>query len=180
MPVNPAELYGLLAEFDSAEALIAAAHRVHEAGYRDVEAFSPYGLPEASQALGARRSGIGPLVLAGGVIGGIGAFFMQYWIAAIDYPLNIGGRPTNSWPLFIPISFELTILTASLAGFLGVLILNGLPRFHHPLFAVPSFARSSTDRFYLCIEATDPKYNAAETREFLQGLGSVGVEEVQP
>lgn len=179
MPVTSRKPYGLLAEFETAESLITAAKRVHQEGYRKVEAFSPYALPEAAEALGAGKSSIGSIVLAGGVVGAVGAFFMQYWIAVIDYPLNVGGRPENSWPLFIPISFELTILMASLAGFLGVLILCGLPRFHHPLFAAPSFARSSTDRFYICLDSTDSKYNLIETREFLESLGPVGVEEVQ-
>ena len=178
MSVNPTTPYGLLAEFDSADALIAAAGRVREQGYRRVEAFSPYPLPEAAEALGYRKSGIAGLVLAGGVIGGIAAFFMQYWIAVIDYPINVGGRPLNSWPIFIPITFELTVLTASMAGFLGTMLLCGLPRFYHPLFASPLFARSSTDRFYLCVEATDPKYHPNETREFLLGLGPVEIEEV--
>jgi hypothetical protein len=180
VPLNPATPYGLLAEFDSADVLIAAAKKVRETGYSRVEAFSPYPLPEAADALGYSKPGVAGLVLAGGIIGGCGAFFMQYWIAAIDYPINVGGRPLNSWPIFIPISFELTVLTAALAGFLGTLLLCGLPRFHHPLFASPLFARSSTDRFYLCIESKDPMYRSAETREFLIGLGPVGVEEVQP
>ena len=176
MPLNGT--YGLLAEFASADALVAAARRAHEAGYRHVEAFSHYPLPEAAEALGYRRSGVAPLVFVGGLVGGLAAFFMQYWIAVWGYPINVGGRPLDSWPQFIPVTFELTVLIASFAGFLGVLILCGLPRYHHPLFAAERFARSTTDRFYLCVESTDPMFDPAETRTFLTGLEPVGIEEV--
>jgi hypothetical protein len=178
VPLNG--VYGLLAEFDSVEALIAAARRSCEAGFRHVEAFSPYPLPEAAKALRYRQSGVAALVFVGGLIGGLSAFLMQYWIAAWAYPVNVGGRPLDSWPQFIPVTFELTVLIAALAAFLGVLILCGLPRYHHPLFAAERFARSSTDRFCLCIESTDPMFDLAATREFLMGLEPTGVEEVAP
>jgi hypothetical protein len=172
--------HGLLAEFDAAEPLIAAAERIHQAGYRHVEAFSPYPLPEAAEALGYHRPGVAGLVFAGGLIGGASAFLMQYWISVWSYPANVGGRPLKSWPPFIPVTFELTVLLASLAGFFGVLALCGLPRYHHPLFASERFARSSTDRFYLCVESTDPLFDLAATRAFLEGLSPLGVEEVAP
>jgi hypothetical protein len=176
MPVT--RLYGLLAEFDSADALIAAAKKTRAAGYTHIEAFSPYPLPEAAEALGCRRSGVQFLVLLGGVLGGSAAFFMLYWVSAAAWPLNIGGRPPNSWPMFIPITFELTVLTASLAAFLSVFVLCRLPRFHHPLFGSPLFARSSTDRFYLCIETSDATIDVDEVREFLATLNPAGIEEV--
>jgi hypothetical protein len=172
--------YGLLAEFASSEALIAAAEQVHEAGYHHVEAFSPYPLPEAAEALGYRRPGVAGPVFLGGVVGGLSAFLMQYWIAVWSYPENIGGRPLNSWPQFIPVSFELSILIASLMGFLGVLILCGLPRYHHPLFASERFDHATVDRFYICVESTDPIFDLAATRRFLDSLGPTGVEEVAP
>ena len=176
MPVTGA--YGLLAEFESADALIAAAGQVRAAGYTHAEAFSPYPLREAAVALGRRRTGVAFTTLLGGLVGGTAAFFMQYWVAVLDYPINVGGRPLNSWPSWIPITFELTVLTAAFSAFLGVLVLCRLPRFHHPLFAAPAFARASSDRFYLCIGGDDPKYDPADTRTFLAGLGPVAVEEV--
>ena len=169
---------GMLAEFSTADALIEAAAGARREGFVRVEGYSPYPLPEAAEALGHRRSGVPALVFTGGAVGGAAAFFMLYWTSAIDYPLDVGGRPLNSWPLFIPITFELTILTAALTGLLVVMLLCGLPRYHHPLFASALFARSSLDRFYLCIEADDPKYDPAQIRGLLLGLGAVGVEEV--
>jgi hypothetical protein len=177
VPVTPAP-YGMLAQFETADDLIAACERARRSGLRRVEAYSPYPLPEAAEALGHRRSGVPGLVFSGGLIGGIAAFLMLYWTSAVDYPLNVGGRPLNSWPAFIPITFELTILTASLAALLAVLLLNGLPRFHHPLFASELFARSTSDRFYLCVEAADPRYDPDAIRDLLVGLGPVRVEEV--
>lgn len=176
MPLNPT--YGLLAEFDTAKALITAAKGIREAGYRHVEAFSPYPLPEAAEALGYRRPGVAGLVFIGGLVGGLSAFFMQYWIAVWSYPVNVGGRPLDSWPQFIPVTFELTVLIAALTGFFGVLILCGLPRYHHPLFAMERFDRSTTDRFFLCVESTDPLFERPATHTFLSGLGATGIEEV--
>jgi hypothetical protein len=176
VPVN--DPYGLLAEFDSADALVAAARRASEAGYTRVEAFSPYPLREAANALGYRRSGVPFLTFLGGLVGGSAGFFMLYWINVFDYPLNVGGRPPNSWPMWIPITFELTVLTAGLSAFLGLFVLCGLPRFHHPLFGSPLFARATTDGFYLCVEASDPKFDPVATRSFLEGLDPAGIEEV--
>jgi hypothetical protein len=171
--------HGLLAEFATAEELIAAAERVHEAGYTRVEAFAPYPLPEAAKALGYRRSGVAFLVFIGGLVGGSAAFFMLYWTQAIAYPLNVGGRPPNSWPMFIPITFELTVLIAAFAAFIGVFALCRLPRFHHPLFAAPLFARATTDGFFICIEANDPSFDPSATLAFLEGLHPTAIEEVR-
>ena len=176
MPVTG--IYGLLAEFESADELIAAAERVHAAGYTHAEAYSPYPLPEAAAALGRRRTGVAFPTFVGGLVGGAAAFVMMYWVAVVDYPINVGGRPLNSWPAWIPITFELTVLTAAFSAFFGLMLLCRLPRYHHPLFAAPAFARASTDRFYLCVGSSDPKYQPTETRTFLAALGSVAVEEV--
>jgi hypothetical protein len=170
--------YGLLAEFPSADALTAAARAATAAGYTRVEAFAPYPLPEAAAALGHRRSGVPLLTLIGGATGAASGFFMLYWVATTAYPINVGGRPLNSWPLWIPITFELTVLTAAATAFLAVLVLCGLPRFHHPLYASPLFARATTDGFYLCVEAADPKFDPDATRQFLHGLNPSAVEEV--
>ena len=170
--------HGLLALFDSADQLVEASRAARAAGYTRVEAFAPYPLPEAAKALGYRRSGVAFLVFLGGLVGGSAAFGMLYWISAVAYRLNVGGRPPDSAPMFIPITFELTILTAALAGFLGVFVLCRLPRFHHPLFGTPLFARASSDGFYLCVEAADPKFDPDGTRAFLAGLNPVGIEEV--
>jgi len=176
MPVNGT--YGLLAQFTTADELIAAAGAVRSAGFTHTEAFAPYPLPEAARALGYRRSGVSFIVLLGGLLGAALGFFMLYWTSAYGYPLNSGGRPLDSWPVFIPITFELGILTAALAAFLGVFVLCGLPRYHHPLFAAPLFARATTDGFYLCIEADDPHFDLFATRAFLTELSPVDIEEV--
>lgn len=170
--------YGLLAEFPSADALIAAAGAATAAGYTRVEAFAPYPLPDAATALGHHKSGVPLLTLLGGATGAVAGFAMLYWVAVAAYPLNVGGRPLNSWPLWVPITFELTVLIAAATAFLSVLILCGLPRFHHPLFASPLFARATTDGFYLCVEAADPKFHPDATRQFLSGLNPTAVEEV--
>jgi hypothetical protein len=176
MPMNGT--YGLLARFETADDLVAAAGAVHRAGFTCTEAFAPYPLPEAARALGYHRSGVSFIVLLGGLLGAVLGFFMLYWTSAYGYPLNAGGRPLDSWPVFIPITFELGVLTASLAAFLGVFVLCGLPRYHHPLFAAPLFARATTDGFYLCIEADDPQFDLFATRAFLTELNPVDIEEV--
>lgn len=176
MPVTPP--YCLLAEFESAEALIEATRRVRAAGYTRLEAFAPYPLPEAAAALGCRRSGVAFLVLAGGLVGGTAGYLMLYWVSAVAYRLNVGGKPPSSWPMFVPITFELTVLTAALAAFLSVFVLCRLPRFHHPLFAAPLFARATDDGFYLCVAADDETFDAAGARVLLQSLHATGIEEV--
>ena len=145
-----------------------------------MEAYSPFPIDELSTFEGPHRTGIPAIVFIGGCLGALGGFFIQYYAAAIDYPLNIGGRPLNSWPAFIPVTFELTVLCAAIFGLVGMLALNGLPMPYHPLFNVPEFARASRDRFFLCIEAGDPKFDPVATREFLAGLKPAGVMEVPP
>lgn len=163
-------IYGLLVEFLSAEEILAATRRARQAGYRKMDAYTPYPVDGLAAELGMRKTSIPFVVLVGGLVGAAAGFFMQYYCMAIDYPLNVGGRPYNSWPVFIPITFELLILVGAFAAFLGMMFLNGLPRPHHPLFNVPQFARSSQDRFFLCIEATDERFDRQATAEFLVAL----------
>lgn len=171
--------YGVMGEFAQPEEVVSAAEKARAAGYRFVSAYSPFPVEGLSEALGLRRTNVPLLTLVGGLIGGFSGFGFQYWSAAISYPMNIGGRPLNSWPAFIPVTFELTILGASLFAVFGMLALNKLPQPHHPVFSVARFAHASTDRFFLCIESRDPKFNLAETARFLQSLHAEHVTEVQ-
>ena len=174
-------LYGLMAEFHAPADVVAGARAAHEAGYRRVEAYSPYPIEELAEALHLHHSKLPMLVLIGGVVGGLGGYGLQYWASVIEYPMNIGGRPFHSWPAFIVPSFETTILFAALTAVLGMLALNGLPEPYHPVFNVPSFALATRDRFFLAIEARDPRFDEAETRRFLEGLaGVMAVAEVEP
>ena len=161
------ELFGVLAEFETPQQLVAAARAVRDSGYRRFESYSPFPVHGLAAAMGFRSSRLPLLVFAGGVLGCVGGCAFQYWVSAIAYPLNIGGRPLNSWPSFIPVMFELTILVAALAAVLGMLALNGLPRPHHPLFGIPSFDRATSDGFFLCVLASDPKFDVDEARELL-------------
>jgi len=171
-------IYGLLAEFEAPAGLVAAAERARREGYRCMDAYAPFPVDGLAEALGFRHTRVPLITLVGGSIGGLGGYFMQYWITAINYPVNVGGRPLNSWPAFIPVTFELTVLGAALAAVLGMLALNGLPMPYHPVFHVPRFALASRDRFFLCIEAKDPKFDRQATRHFLKSLGSRDVFEV--
>jgi hypothetical protein len=173
-------IYGLLAEFEDAERLLAAAGRAREAGYRRLDAYSPFPIHGLAEAIGFRRNLVAPLVLLGGLVGGASGFALQYWISVMAYPVNVGGRPLNSWPAFIPVTFEMTVLIAAVTAVLGMLALNGLPMPYHPLFNVPRFALASRDRFFLCIEAADPQFDAEATRRFLQGLHPLEVHDVEP
>jgi hypothetical protein len=179
MNTNPA-IYGLLAEFDDPAALVAATAAAREAGYRKLEAYTPYPIEELTDIMGFTTSRVPLIVLIGGIIGCVGGFGMQYYACVISYPLNVGGRPLDSWPAFIPITFELTILGAALAALFGMLGLNGLPMPYHPLFNVPNFARATRDGFFLCVEATDAKFDLNETKQFLTRQRPKSVSEVPP
>ena len=164
-------MYGLLAEFDEADKLIAATQLTREAGYRKFDAYSPFPVDGLSEALGLTKSPISLIVLMGGIVGAVAGFGLQYYVAVIATPLNIGGKPLKSWPSIIPVTFEATILGAALAAVIGLLLLNGLPMLYHPVFNIESFARASHDGFFLCIETADAQFDLAKTKEFLQGLG---------
>ena len=171
-------IYGLLAEFDSPTALVSAAHQARAAGYRRMDGYSPFPIEELADALGFEKTSVPLVVLIGGILGGTLGYLMQYWISVINYPLNIGGRPLNSWPAFIVVTFEMTILGAALFTVLGMLALNGLPEPYHPVFNVERFAFATRDRFFLCIEARDPKFDRKVTEEFLRSLNPREVTEV--
>jgi hypothetical protein len=172
-------VYGVMAEFDSPEDLLAAAHRAHREGYRQMDAYSPFPIHGLAEAIGFRRTWLPLLVLIGGVLGALAGFGTQYYAAVIDYPINVGGRPLNSWPAFIPVTFEVTILFAALTAVLGMLALNGLPMPYHPVFNAPRFALASHDRFFLCIEAADPRFDRQGTRRFLESLNAREVTDVE-
>lgn len=173
-------IYGVVGEFETAEQLIHAAEKTRLAGYRRFEAYSPFPVEGLSEALGLKRNTVPMITLTGGLIGGVGGFLFQYWVSTTAYAENIGGRSLNSWPAFIPVTFELTVLGAALSAVFGMLALNGLPRPHHPLFNVHRFAKhATTDRFYICIEARDPKFNLADSARFLHELHAQHVNEVE-
>jgi len=172
-------LYGVMAEFESPSDLVAAARRVYAAGYRRINGYSPYPIEELSEAIGFTHTSLPLIVLIGGILGGLGGFFMQYWIEVINYPLNVGGKPYNSWPAFIPITFETTVLCAAFAAVLGMLVLNKLPQPYHPVFNVPNFALATRDRFFLAIEANDPKFKHDEVVALLKSLDALEVNDVE-
>ena len=172
-------IYGLMAEFDSPEDLLAAARCAHAQGYRHMDAYTPFPVKGLAEAIGFHRTRLPLIVLIGGIVGCVGGFLLQYYLSVIDYPLNVGGRPFNSWPSFIPVTFELTILVAALSAVLGMLALNGLPMPYHPVFNVPRFELATRNRFFLCIEATDPQFDRAGTKRFLESLTPQGVYEVE-
>jgi len=167
---KPATVYGVLAEFDDPNALVAATTRAYREGYRRMDAYSPFPIEELHEALGGHHTRLPLVVLIGGILGGVGGYALQYWTQAIAYPINVGGRPYHSWPAFIPVTFECTILAAALSAVLGMIALNGLPMPYHPVFNVPRFALASRNRFFLCIEAVDPKFDVERTRRFLETL----------
>jgi hypothetical protein len=173
--------YGVLGEFDTPKQLMEAARKVREAGYRHIDAYAPFPIEGLSQALGlGRKHDLVPvLTLIGGLGGGLAGFFFQLWVNVSSYPMNIGGRPLNSWPAFIPVTFELTVLGASTFAVLGMLALNKLPQPHHPLFNVQRFKHASSDKFFLCIEAHDPKFHLEQTARFLQSINARHVTEVR-
>ena len=171
-------IHGLMAEFDSPTELVLAARRAHDQGYRKMDAYTPFPIEELSDAIGFRHTRLPMVVLIGGILGCLGGYGLQYWVSAIEYPLNVGGRPYNSWPSFIPVTFETTVLVAAVSAVLGMLALNGLPMPYHPVFNVKSFALASKDKFFLCIEATDPMYDRAATESFLKTLQPREIAEV--
>jgi len=168
-----------MAQFETPEQLLAAANRTYAAGYRKMDAYSPMPIEGLAEAIGFTRHWVSAVVLAGGLAGCIGGFSLLWWIAVIAYPHNVGGRPFDSWPAFIPITFECTVLLAALSAVLGMFAMNKLPMPYHPVFNVPSFAaHGSVDRFFLCIEADDPLFDRAKTSEFLESLDPKEVSEV--
>jgi len=176
--VKRTPIYGMMAEFDSATDLVAAAHRTHEAGYERIDAYSPFPVEGLAEAIGFHRNEVPLVVLIGGLIGGLSGYAMQYWISAISYPINVGGKPYHSWPAFVVVTFEMTILFAGISAVLGMLALNGLPMPYHPVFNVPRFAFATKDRFFLIVFSSDPKYDPTETRRFLESLGPKSISEV--
>ena len=163
-------IYGVMAEFATPEQLVEATRKARAAGYR-VEAYAPFPVDGLAEATGMKRNWVPPIVLAGGVLGGLGGYFMQWYSAVISYPINSGGRPLHSWPLFIPVTFELTVLIAAFAAVIGMLALNGLPRLRHPVFNVREFDLASRNRFFLCLRSPSAE-------EFLKTLEPIGVWQV--
>jgi len=172
-------VYGLMAEFVIHEQVLDAARAAHAAGYRKMDAYSPFPVEGLAEALGHDHTRLPYLVFLGAVIGCLSGFGFQYWVNVIDYPLNIGGRPLNSWPMFIPVMFECTILGAALTAVLGMLGLNKLPEPVHPVFNIPEFGMASRDRFFLCIEGHDPLFSLEKTQKFLSELHPVHVTVVE-
>jgi Alternative complex III, ActD subunit len=176
-----AQSYGLLARFVTPQALLDAVRQAKARGYRKLDAFTPYPVEAVSEEIeDHKKSKVSLLVLLGGLTGATTGFGFQLWISSVAYPLNVGGRPLNSWPAFIPATFELTILFAAIAAVIGMFALNKLPQPYHPVFNVPSFERATQDRCFLLIEAEDPSFDPRETRAFLESLGPEEVSDVEP
>jgi hypothetical protein len=172
-------LHGVMAEFADAAALLAAAAAARGRGYRAMDAYAPFPVEGLGEALGLRPSPMPLFILLGGAAGCAGGYGLQYWGMVASYPINTGGRPLNSWPAFVPVTFELTILCAALAAVLGMLLVNGLPMPYHPVFNVPRFSLASRSRFFLCIESRDPLFGEDDVRRFLRELGPSGVYDVE-
>lgn len=171
-------IYGVIAEFDDPNAVVAAARQTYAAGFRRINAYSPYPVEELSEAIGFHKNMVPAAVFICGLLGCLGGLALQIWTSSIAYPLVVGGRPLISWPAFIPVTFECTILLAAFGAFVGNILMNRLPQPYHPVFNVPAFKRASVDRFFLCIKADDPKFNHSETRAFLESLGAKEVTDV--
>ena len=171
-------IHGLLAEFTTPTDLVLAIRKARDYGYRVMDAYTPFPIEEVAHELHIHDRALPRLVLLGGILGGLGGFALAYWTSVIDYPINVGGRPLNSWPAFLPITFETTVLLAAITTVLGMLALNGLPMPYHPVFNVPRFALATRDQFFLCIEATDPQFDRQGTRRFLERLEALSVNEV--
>ena len=172
-------IYGLMAEFDGPEAVVEAAKSAYENGYRKMDAYTPFPVEELSEALGHHRHELPRLVLGGALLGALAGYALQYWSTVLYYPINIGGKPLHSWPSFVPVTFELAILGGAVTAVVGMLLLNGLPMPYPPVFNAPRFEMASRDKFFLCIEASDPKFSTEETRRFMEGLRAREVTEVE-
>jgi hypothetical protein len=172
-------IYGVIAEYDTADGVLNAAQRAYAEGYREMDAYTPFPVEGLAEAIGFHQTYVPLICLIGGLMGCAGGFFLQWWPNVIGYPLNIGGRPYNSWPQFIPITFELTVLLAGLATVFGMLALNGFPEPYHPVFNAKNFELASRDKFFLCIEARDAKFDSQKTREFLLSLNAHEVSEIE-
>lgn len=179
MKEQRSHIYGVIGEFETPQQIISAAEKAHQAGYRDVDAYTPFPIEGLAEALGSKSTLVPLICLTGALCGGLGGFFFQYWVNVSSYQQNIGGRPFNSWPAFIPVTFEMTILFASLFAVFGMLALNRLPQPHHPLFNAKRFSHASNDRFFLCIEAKDPKFSVSDATRFLQEISAQNVTEVE-
>jgi hypothetical protein len=177
-PTMKQNLYGMMAEFEQTEELLNAARAAFKAGYRKMDAYSPFPVEGVAEALGFEHTRVPLVVVIGGITGAAMAYGMQYYSAVWDYPLNIGGRPLHSWPSFIPITFELMVLFAAVAAVFGMLLMNGLPKPYHPVFNVPAFKLASQTRFFLCLQATDPQFGE-RTKYFLSGLNPIAIHEVE-
>jgi Protein of unknown function (DUF3341) len=178
MTGHASHIHGVMGEFETARQLIEAVKKTREAGYRHVDAYAPYPVEGLSEAMGLKRSWVPLVTLAGGLLGGLGGFFFQYWVNVASFPMNIGARPPNSWPAFIPVTFEMTVLFASLFSVFGMIAMNKLPQPYHPVFNVARFSHASIDRFFLCIEASDPKFSIADSTRFLQTVKAQNISEV--
>ena len=172
-------LYGLMAEFESPTDLVEAARQTYDEGYRRINGYSPFPIEELSEAIGFHKNSLPLIVLIGGIIGGLAGYFMMYYMEVIDYPINVGGRPFHSSPSFMPITFETTILCAALAAIFGMLALNKLPQPYHPVFNAERFALATRDRFFLVIEARDPKFDHDKTLAFMKSLNPKEVIDVE-
>jgi hypothetical protein len=177
-PTGQPQLYGVVAEFDNEEDLVKAAHHAYEAGYRRMDAFTPYPIEEVSEAIGFHHNRVALIVLIGGLTGVIAGFLLQYYIMVIDYPLNFNGRAPFAWPAFVPVMFETTILGSAFAAVLGMLALNGLPLLYHPVMKTPGFERVTRDGYFFAIEAADPAFDSAKVRQFFQEQRARNIAEV--
>jgi Protein of unknown function (DUF3341) len=178
LPAEEVPVWGVMAEFTTADALLGATRRAYAAGYRAMDAYSPFPVDELAEALGSHGTVVPWITLSGGILGAITGYGLEYWVHAAALPINIGGRPLNSWPMFIPVTFELAVLGAGLFTLVGLLVLNRLPQPYHPVFNVPAFARASRDRFFLAIEARDPRFDRDATHRFLATLDALTVADV--
>lgn len=172
---EPSKVYGVMAEFETSEGLLRATEKAYAEGFRKMDAYSPIPVEGLPEALGYKKNYVALCVLIGGICGALGGFYLLYWISAIAYPHNVGGRPFNSWPSFIPITFECMILLSALTAVISMIVMNKLPQPYHPVFNVQRFERASKDRYFLCIEADDPKFSVSGVKSFLEQAGGVEV-----